>query len=261
MGLYFRVFYFQVLRYFTYPLEMVAIVIRRILEVGFLVLFWLAVSHSSNGTINTREIISYILIARSITGITSGTGLMFGGTINEMVKKGGINNYLIKPVSLIPYLYAIFSGQRAVTALVALITFLIGIVLSPVSLTLANVALFIAYFVIAVLIITVFSVLVGIFSFYITEAAPLRWSISHVFSVFSGSLAPISFFSPAWQKFLLYSPFPAAIYGPASVFAPGTIIASHTQMLLVGVVWLIVLSIITNFLWKRALRSYDAIGI
>ncbi|MEK9167509.1 MAG: ABC-2 family transporter protein [Patescibacteria group bacterium] len=261
MGLYFRVFYFEVLRYFTYPLEMVAIVIRRAVDVGFFVLFWIAVAHSSNGTIDTREIISYILIARSITGITGGTGLMFSGFINHLIRRGDINNYLIKPVSLIPYFYSMFSGERAITAIVSLVTLVIGIAIGSAALTPINFLLFLAYFVVGFFIITLCNVLVGIISFYVTDSAPLRWSIGHVFNVFSGAMIPLSLFPHVWQKILLLSPFPMAVYGSASVFAPSTLTFTHLQMFIVGITWVIILWVVTNYLWKRALRSYDAIGI
>lgn len=261
MALYYQVFYFQVLRYFTYPLEMAAIVLRRGVEVGFFVLFWFAVANSSNGQINTLEIVSYILIARSITGITGGTGLTFSGFINDLIKKGAINNYLIKPISLIPYFYSMFTGQRAVTAVVGVVTLVIGVAISGVALTPLNIVLFLAYFIIAVLLIAVLSTIVGILAFYVTDAGPLRWSVGHVFNVLSGAMIPLSFFPPVWQKILLFSPFPMAVYGPASVFAPTTMTFGHPQMLLIGMSWLIVLWAITNYLWNRALRSYDAIGI
>jgi ABC-type uncharacterized transport system permease subunit len=74
-------------------------------------------------------------------------------------------------------------------------------------------------------------------------------------------MVPLSFFPHIWQKILLLSPFPMAVYGPSSVLAPTTATFSHPEMFLIGISWLIILWVITSYLWKRALRSYDAIGI
>ena len=259
--LYLQAAYFQALRYFTYPMEIVGGLIKRTIEVGYLVLFWYLVAQGSAGAIDTKEIVAYILITGSVSGLASSSSLYFGGMISEHVKLGTISNYLIKPVRLIPYLYATFVGTRAVTMAMALVTLVLGIWLSPAALTGKMLVLFAAYFALAFLIITAISVLLGVVAFYTTEATMLRYSMGHVIRLLSGALVPLSFFPEAIRTVILWSPFPVTLYGPASVFAPSLQTMPHSQMLAIGAGWSVLLWLLAGWLWRRALRNYDAVGL
>jgi len=261
MFFYLRNVWFQALRYTAYPLEMVAPIIRRLVEVGFIVLFWLAVARSSNGSINPRQMTSYVLIATSVAALCNTNTLWFGGLIGKQVKMGEINSLLIRPINLIPYLYSTFLGQEVVMVAMSILTLFIGIALNPVSLTFVNVMTFIVMLIIAIGIAISFNVLIGITAFYITEATSVRHVMGHIIRTFSGAMIPISFFHGVWQKVLLYSPFPVTIYGPASILTPSFATISNIQLLLIGAFWLIALWAFSLWMWKKALTNYDAIGL
>ena len=261
MGLYLQIAWFNGLHYFTYPMELAAAVAKRLIEVSFFMMFWAAVARSSNGTINTHELLGYVLIAGSAVNLTGGGSLNFTQVIHDAIKRGGLSNYLIKPLALIPHLYATFLGERSVKLLLSIPTMIAGLMLSPTPKTPENFMIFLGYMVLATLINTAFNVLIGVAGFYTPEAASIRHTFGHAMRVLSGMLVPLSFFPGLFRTIMLYSPFPVMAYGPASVFTPSTLTIAHSTALALALGWSIILWAIALAIWNFSLKRYDAVGI
>ncbi|MCC2631390.1 MAG: hypothetical protein K0S20_89, partial [Patescibacteria group bacterium] len=131
MGIYLDIIRFNFLRFLAYPIEIWAAIVKRGISLGFLIAFWTIVANSSNGRIDLIPLISYFLISNAINDIVSAEILRFGKSVGDTVKKGTITNYLIKPVPIVPYLYASTLGERSVSLLLSIASLIAGLILNP----------------------------------------------------------------------------------------------------------------------------------
>ena len=70
MTVYFDIIRFSFLRFFTYPYEIVASVLKRVVEIAFLALFWSIYIKSSGISVSISQIIAYFLIAMGVADLT-----------------------------------------------------------------------------------------------------------------------------------------------------------------------------------------------
>lgn len=260
MNVYTDIIRFNFLRFLAYPIELWAAVLKRVLTVGFLLLFWSIIANSSDGAIELRPLVSYFLISSAIDDVIGVQGLRFGKYLGGSIKDGSINNYLIRPLKVIPYLYSADTGSRSLSLILSVFTFGLGIAMNPPA-TALSVAIFGAFMLLATLISLAFNIMIGTVYFHSPEATNFRLSFSHVLKVFSGALIPLHFFPEGLRQFVMLSPFPSMIYVPAvslSQSGPGNLMA---QSFFVGLFWAIALLAIAAAWWKKSIRSYDAVGI
>lgn len=209
---------------------------------------------------NYPQLIAYFLIGGGLSNIIMVNNFSIGRFMQQSIKTGSLNMYLIRPIQLLPYLGASAIGQRGLQIIIAFIRIIIGVWIFPPSSFVAFI-LFIVALCIAILISLSFNILVGIFGFITTESGSIRNVITHVTRVFAGSFVPISFFPPILQKIALFSPFPAMIYGPTSTLQSNEFGSQFFIQLGINFLWGIGLLFITIYIWNKMLKKYEAIGI
>jgi ABC-2 type transport system permease protein len=260
MTIYFDIIRFNFLRFLAYPTEIWAAVAKRAFGLGFLIVFWSIVAKSSHGNISLVPLISYFLVASSIDTLVSAQELRFGGFLGEYIKTGTISTYLVRPLSIIPYMISSSLGERSLGLLLAVITFIIGIAIYPPAGPLA-IILFIVFLALAIVISLAINLMVGIFYFYSPEARSFLYTIGHTVKIFSGAMIPIAFFPEVLKKIVLLSPLPGMVFAPTLALHSNNLDKDTVLSLIVNTIWAISLISIALSWWKRAIRNYDAIGI
>jgi len=260
MTIYLDIIRFNFLRFLAYPIEIWAAVIKRFLDTGFLIVFWSIIAKSSHGSISLVPLISYFLLSGAINHIIAGQTLRFGKYLGNTIKMGTINTYLIRPLSIIPYLYSSSFGERSLSIGLSIIMFIIGILINPPS-SVFSVVLFLVFLVLAATISFAFNLIVGIFSFYSPEALNFAHVFESIIKVLSGAIAPLTLFPANIKAFALLSPFPGMVYTPIAALQSTELNAEVAQSLMVNSIWAIALVIFALTWWNRAIRNYDAIGI
>ncbi len=260
MGIYFDLIKFNFLRFLIYPWEIISSVLKRVIEVLFLILFWTLVAKSSNGQINTAQIISYFFISMGIRDLVMSHWGPFGGELGSQIKSGYINNYLIKPISIIPTLYARALGKSGVRVILALINLLVGIIIFPPK-SITSAILFIIFFVSAWWISFAYNLFQGTLYFHLTDASGTRNILNNFIRVFSGEMVPIFLFPAAFGKIIKLTPFPSMVYGPTIALTTNTITQSIFLDIIVSVFWAFLLNILVLKFWKKSIKNYEAIGI
>jgi ABC-2 type transport system permease protein len=257
---YFQIVLFNARRFLVYPLEIFAIVLRRIIEFGFLALFWIIIAKSSEGRINILQIVSYFLIATSIDSIAFSSRLSFAKYLHFLIKDGSLNNFLIRPIKLIPNLFCSYLGEReGLNFPLGILTLILGIFISPIK-NLEHLPIFFLFLVVTLLLSLFINVIIGLIAFYITEPSTLRFSFMHIIRVFSGLFIPLNLFPEHIKKFFLFTPFPGLIYGPTNSLISNDS-SEHYQFLLSSIIWTIIIGFTSLYLWNKSIRKYDAIGI
>jgi ABC-2 type transport system permease protein len=260
MLLYARVAWFNFATYLAYPLELLATFLKPFINLGFTLLFWSIIAASSHGAINFRQIISYLLIASAVSTALLLNNLRLGSSLAKAIKSGDISYALIRPV-IVPFFYlAVRVGSLGMSYAVSAVLLIAGLIMQPPASALSFV-LFLLFLPPAMAISYCLNMFVGIIAFYFTEADSIKNVIGHFINVFSGTIVPLTFFPGTLKTIVLLLPFATAVFGPAHALSNAAINTQTWLSLASGYAWAIVLLMITNKLWRKSLRQYEAVGM
>jgi ABC-2 type transport system permease protein len=257
--IYFDIFRFQLLRNIAYPFELLAHIFKRVIWIFFLIYFWTLIAQG-NDAINIRVLGSYFLIATGVSDITMAAWGFLSHFMGMYIKDGNINNLLIKPLSIIPSIYAISAGRNAVRLGLMLLFILAGLIINPPQ-SVLSVALFLAFLLNALLISFAKNILEGTMYFHLTDAWGIRSSLNHLITIFSGAQIPLYLFPDTLRQILMLSPFPYMVYAPTHALTINSLNYEVLVGLAVGLFWAIVLNITALLFWRVSIKKYEAIGI
>jgi ABC-2 type transport system permease protein len=260
MKLYFAVVKFNWLKILAYPFEIIAFFASRFFALGFLALFWYALANSSGGSMDFRPLVAYFFVTAAIRELTFGNDSRFGRFIQQLVIRGDINNYFIKPIKTVPFLFFSFAGETWMGQAYAVVTLILGLIILP-PLSLLNIFAFIVFLFLALIISICFNVLIGTISFYSPEAGGFRNAFNHINKILSGSLMPLNLFPDSVRGILMLLPFPALIFTPAYVLQNKLSSTELLGLFATTFVWSIILIFITNYLWRLSIKNYEGVGI
>ncbi|EKD53607.1 MAG: hypothetical protein ACD_61C00007G0017 [uncultured bacterium] len=251
---------FSFLRFFAYPYEILAKTAERVIEVIFLIMFWSLYSKSSNQAVSVPQISAYFLIAMGVADLTMSRWGALSNLIGNMVKSGQISNYMIKPVNLVWALYAISLGRNGLRVMLAIINILLGLIIFPPQ-GILQIGMFVVMLILSWFISFAYNLFEGILFLHFTDAVGIRNSIQNFIRVFTGAMVPIYLFPSPLKEIVLYLPFPAMIYGPASAFSIQTFDYSVIRQILIALFWAVFLNIAMRKWWHYSMKKYEAVGI
>ncbi|MFW5719579.1 MAG: ABC-2 family transporter protein [Candidatus Dojkabacteria bacterium] len=258
--MYFALIKFTFLRYAHYPLEVFAVVARKMLEIGGLLVFWYVVGKTGNLELETKFLLLYFLIGGAVSEIVMVSSLKWGRNIQKLVKRGALSVYLIRPVSFLRYHLAYYVGSSGIDYLLAFLNLAIGIIILG-ELSIARVTLFLLFLITSFFLSIALNIFIAIIALYTEEAKHFKNVANHIIRIFSGILVPITFFPEALEKITQWSPFPVLVFGPVNSLQSGEWTGDFGQQLLIGGVWILLLLPLSIFLWRYSLKKYDGVGI
>lgn len=256
----FEVVRFNALKMLAYPWELVAFFIQRFVGLFFLALFWFAVAQSSPTLLDFRHLIAYFLISSAVRDLTFSYETKFGNSVLKMVKSGEITNYLIKPVSTIPFLFFGFAGQTWMSLVYSALALIAGLIILP-PVGIINYIAFIVFCTLSFFVSMSINLFVAIIGFHVVEASGIRNMTNHIIRILSGALIPLTLFPETARVFVLLSPFPLLAFTPTYVLQNTLSWNELTQLFFISAFWAIALLFTMIFFWKRALKKYEGIGI
>lgn len=259
MTVYWQIFSFQFKRYLSYPSELLATIIHRLLDTGYILVLWAIIAASADGSIDFVELLFYFFIGGGINEFTSPNKLRYAKYINQIIKSGDINHYLIRPVAVIPYLYLTSLGENGAILAFSGFTVVLGALLAS-ALTLEQIILFVITFTIGMMVSIALNLLIGATALITTEASNIRNVVRVTMRVLAGLMIPINFFPEHIERVLLLTPFPSMIYIPTSALTNNYHIIT-SELIIINLAWAVSLLVLTYFIWKILLRRYEAIGI
>ncbi|WP_312651135.1 ABC-2 family transporter protein [Proteiniclasticum sp.] len=226
---------------------------------------WKAIFSSSpdkviNGfTLN--EMIMYIIISFLTTLMTS-VDISFD--IAREVKDGSIAINLIRPISYEKrMLFQALGGvlYNFVIIFVAAFTVVNLIFYSTTGFTSdVNIPLYMLSMMMGIVINFYFSYTFGLLSFKITNMWGMSQIMGAVTQLLSGALIPIVFFPEIFRKVITILPFSSIVYTPTMIYL-GKISGSEAyNALMLQFVWIIVMIVISRFMWKTLVKSLSILG-
>ncbi len=225
---------------------------------------WKAVT-DSNGSINGMDftqIFTYYAVTILLNLFLSDDT---AGTLRGLIYRGDLNSYLLKPVSYFQYALAEKIGKKILSfflefiplALIFIFIFQINLIPHNIFWTAVSVSLsFIMIFLI--------QYCVGITAFWLTNNWGVNMAVNVLINFSSGLLIPLSLFPLSIQKLLFILPFQFMYYIPARVFLGNYELAewriSLPHIILIQFAYVVMIWILTGFLWKRGIKKFMGVG-
>ncbi|MBP1999950.1 ABC-2 type transport system permease protein [Paenibacillus shirakamiensis] len=207
------------------------------------------------------QIILYTILAGLVSKLIA---TQFEQQIADDIKNGGLNKYLIKPVSYFGYRLVSFLGQKVIYyGITALL--LIGIIwissarqlldVQAVRLTLFAFTLWGALLLNFLIVYCICAI-----AFYLHEISYFFVITSLLINILSGGMFPLEIFGESVVKALQFTPFPYTIYFPVNVLSGKTEMAAMYQGLLVQGGWILLFFWISRLTWRASMKKYSAVG-
>ena len=257
MNKYLLIFKFAILDALEYRVDLFIHVIKYALFTSLTALIWISVSkYSDFSPMSPEQLIIYYLIA-SITYSFSNYHTAY---IENDIRTGHISLFFIKPIS--PFFYY-FSFQFGINLLEAILRVIIlGLVAYFMLPDLNFSGINILNFILSLFIVYIFTFTsyfcFSLLAFWFQYVDSIRMSYLFISRLFSGILVPITFFSITLQEKLKFLPFPYLTHVPIEIIQGKSSIFS---LIIVLFFWILIAILIYKFMWKKALKSYESVGI
>lgn len=207
------------------------------------------------------QMITYTVMANIVQRLTRTS---FEYEMNDDIKNGGLDKFIVRPVGYFQYRLATFIGsklfQSAVIFLVmigavAVINSVYGSVIAPL-----NVLYFLAALALAFVLNFILFFCVGMLAFQLTEIGFFFEAVRIVFIAFSGGIFPLDVFGPKVVAVLDFLPFKYTVNFPVDVLT-GRVAGMGVPLgLLIQLAWIAGLSFLTLRLWAAGQKKYVAAG-
>lgn len=207
-----------------------------------------------------KQILLYTLLATIVSQLV---GAGFEGEINNDIKMGGLNKYLVRPVDYKWYHFFCFIGQKIPRLMVIapVMTIFIaaaawqGLPISP-----GRVLAFLGSLGLAVLLNFFIFYSIGLLGLWLTDVDKLFGTVSIVLTVLSGGVFPLDIFGGAVEALVNLLPF-----GYTTQF-PVNVINGRFGWERIGIGfalqagWILVFACLGKQMWKHGMKRYAAVG-
>jgi ABC-2 type transport system permease protein len=226
---------------------------------------WTAIYRGSgNAAINGytyAQIIIYTVIASIVSRLVR-TGFEY--EVNDDIKNGGLNKFIVKPIDYFTYKLACFIGQKLVQTIMIILLaagiffFLylrFGFIITPDRLVCFFCSLLLAFLLNFVIFFTV-----GTVAFWLLEIGFLFEAVRIVIIAMSGGIFPLDIFGAGVTRVLHWMPFKYTINFPVEIINGKLDSTAWRQGLLIQAAWVFVFTLVSRRLWAFGTRRHTAVG-
>ena len=206
---------------------------------------------------NYKEMITYHSWSMIVTILARGH---VSANLSEDIRLGRISSHLIYPFNLWEFHTASFLGfqvlQIFISAFTVFIFYYLSLITVPSITTLLPAILFASFVSFFWIVIQYF---LGLLAFWLDETWILRVMFGMLTTFLAGAYFPLDLY-PDWLRNILeFTPFPYLHYYPIKAFM-GEIHLIPKALAILSF-WLIPLSLLVRFTWKKGIRLYTAAGM
>ncbi len=212
---------------------------------------------------NYEEMISYIIIGSLITYLTANFGLE--SRVERDIFEGHINEFLIKPVSYIKYIFFTSLGRGSISLISAVIIQLIILLLYHntivFNLTLTG-GIILFVMIIAAFILKIFiAIALGMVAFWTDRIVGIDYSFNVMFKFFSGAYFTLALLPPYALAICKFLPFAYTFYFPTQLYLGKISVFEGLKALGIEILWIFILYGIIKLMWKKGVKKYEGVGI
>lgn len=210
-----------------------------------------------------RAMATYMLAITMLDKVLLADGVNY--TVSNDIREGRINAFLFKPIDYRFYMFASSLGSRLFNFLIIMIPFsVIAVILTFLgyftpSALYPNLFFFLITAALAVVLSYLIYFCLGIIAFWMIECNALYITVGTALFFLAGGWFPLDIFTHLQGLFMML-PFQYQLYFPIRVYLGGQSVS--TTLLGIGIQcgWIVVMFIFTNWLWKKGLKKYSAVG-
>lgn len=257
---YWSIFQITLINSLAYPGELIG---RSLMIIPFMWVFyqlWKVTFNAAGAEIisglTLRDTLWYLMLAETIElGRPP-----IARTMAENVKDGSIAYILNKPYDFLWYQFSAAMGETIFRAILnalfggLTVWFLVGAPKHIEGFLIAVPAVlgaWILHFCI--------NAMIGLSAFAVEDVSAFTWIYQKLAFIFGGMLIPLDFY-PQWLQAIAKAlPFSSAIYGPARLFVTPTL-ELFISVISLQIVWILVLSVILVFIYRRGLTQLTVNG-
>lgn len=248
-----------------YRLQFFIGLINLVFPVGLQCLIWTAVyrsqSHDSLYGYDYEQMILYTILAGIVAKLVM-THLEH--TIAEDIKSGGLNTYLVRPVSYFGYRLSAYIGSRVVsdTIMIVLMTAVLVIaMLQGVGLiTSARLGVVVLSLVLAAAVQFLLTYTICALAFTLQEISYFFVITTLIIQILSGGMVPLEVFGETVNQWFNLLPFKYTIYFPVNILNGRLSMDEAFSGILIQCVWFVILAVMARISWKMGLKRYVGIG-
>lgn len=254
-------------RRMSYKIGFLMRIVGGLLQVLIMYYLWMAIFNSSvNGQIKgftSAEMVVYIVISYITSQVIN---INIEGTIAYEIRDGSIAVNLIRPISYKKRILAESLGEVLLRSSTVLLPLWIGflaykfVTIRELPPNIGTIVLFLFSLFLGYMIMFLFNFIFGLSAFFVTYIWGFMMCKGVILKFFSGELIPIVFFPSAVQKILQYLPFSSINYTPVMIYMEKFTTNELVSALLVQVIWVIILIVAMNVLWKSAIKRLTVLG-
>jgi ABC-2 type transport system permease protein len=207
------------------------------------------------------QMLGYVVIA-NIIGRLVRTGFEYD--LNNDIRMGGLDRFLVKPIGYFGFRMAQFFGAKSAESvfMCAILAACLAVLSALTDFDISAEAVLGFFLALGVAFALNFLVFwcVGLLGFWLTEIGFFFEAVRIVIITASGGIFPLSVFGAAGEAVLSALPFRFTIQFPTEVLCGRIGGAELASGLLWGVFWIAALAIAARLLWAAGLRRFVAVG-
>lgn len=254
-------------RRMSYKIGFVMRIIGGLLQVLIMYYLWMAIFNSSvTGQIKgftSDEMVVYIIMSYITSQVIN---INIEGIISFEIRDGSIAVNLIRPISYKKRILAESLGEVLLRSATVLLPLWIGFVIYKFASirelppNIGTILLFLLSLLLGYMIMFLFNFIFGLSAFFVTYIWGFMLCKGVILKFFSGELIPIIFFPSAVQKVLQYLPFSSINYTPVMIYMEKFTVNELVSALLIQIIWVVILFVAMNVLWKSAIKRLTVLG-
>ncbi len=250
---------------FVYRLNFVLLRLRNVIRLLMTYFLWQGV-FLTNQTVfgyNQSQITTYIFLVLAVQALV--LSAPSSDNIGSEIGSGDLSNYLVKPLGYLKYWFTRDVASKLLNLLfavfeVAILFFLFRPVITFPASPLAVIA-FLVSAILAMILYYFLSVSARFVAFWTPENTwGLAFVIIVIMETLGGSIFPLDVLPQPVYQLLQLTPFPYLIYLPIAIFSEKIVGLELVWILLQSSLWVIIMYLLTKFIWKKGLVVYQASG-
>ncbi|MCF2859909.1 ABC-2 family transporter protein [Pseudoalteromonas sp. SMS1] len=207
------------------------------------------------------DMLSYVVLA-ALMAQALRTGFEYD--MAEDIKSGGLNRFIVQPLSYFGYRLSVFVGTNlgyfVATLMVMALVLWVAIQYWVLPTQIIHIALFVVSAAGAFLLQFMLFYLLSLTAFWLHEVWALFESVRVISLVLSGGVVPLSVFGESLQYGFSLLPFQYLIYFPLQTLTGAISLEQIFSGLLVQWGWIAAMMLLITVIWRRGSRSYLALG-
>lgn len=226
---------------------------------------WISVYSNSSSSIvfgySFAQIIQYTVIAQLVSRFVR---TEFEYEINDDIKNGGLNKFIIRPIGYFTYRMCCFMGQKVVNLVIMIFLFIISIFTLKFFLdsiiTVEAIVGFCVSLILSLCLNFVIFFCVSTICFWLNDIGFIFEAVRIIIITLSGGIFPLNIFGSKVVSVLNYLPFKYTINFPVEVLNSQITSLDLIKGLFVQTGWIMAILMLSNLLWYIGSKKYIAVG-